>query len=80
MTKVHMTNAMEVHRVRIDHDGVTPIFPLRAVVLQLLAPQAIEEWPVPRPPGASISFAFHPDLARDLAQELLDAADALDRK
>ena len=80
MTKVHLVNDARVLKVRLGLDGATSIVPLRAAVLQLLAPPTSVEWQVPRPPGATISFALHPDLAREIAHDLLNAANELDRK
>lgn len=77
MTKVHLVTGGRVVPVKteLDMEGDIPIRPLPgAAVLQLLAPPTTDEWPIPRLPGRSKSFALHPDLARELGQALLDAA------
>ena len=79
MAKVHLVTDGQVVGVDMEMDGATPIVPLRgAAVLQLLAPPTTDEWPIPRLPGRSISFALHPDLARELGQALLRIADEVD--
>ena len=76
MAKVHLVNDARAFPVRLEMEGATSIVPLRAVVLQLPVPQATDELPLP--PG-SLSLAVHPDVARQLAYDLLHAADQLDR-
>lgn len=75
MAKAHCFDDAAVFPVKIELDGATPIVPMRAVVLQLPAPQTTDEWAIP---SAPISLAFHPDLARRLAHDLLAAAENLD--
>ena len=75
MAKVHFFDDAAVLPVNMELDGATPIFPWRAVVLQLPAPQATDELAIP---SAPISLALHPDLARRLAHDLLAAAKNLD--
>ncbi len=81
MTKVHLVDSTKVFGVRMEMDAanVIPIRPLRSVLLQMLGVPTSEEWPVPRPPGASLSFALDPDEAIQLALALYQAATSVQK-
>ena len=76
MAKVHFVNDATVYAANMELDGAIPIVPLRAVVLQFPKPQALDDWEIPPSP---LSIGVHPDVARGLAEALLQAADYLDR-
>ena len=71
MAKVHLVNGAVTHAVRFEPEGVTPIVPQRAVVLQFPAAQATDEWPIPPAP---LSLAVSPETAIHLALALYEAA------
>ena len=76
MAKVHFVNDATVYAAALGLEGATPIVPLRAVVLQFPKPQELDDLPIP---SAPLSIAVHPEVARGLAEALLQAADELDQ-
>ncbi len=72
MAKVHLVDKAQVHPAKFELDGATPIVPMRAVVLRVVAPTT-DEWPIPSREGDQF-LAFHPELAREIAEALVLAA------
>ena len=75
MGKVYLISGAQATGVNFELEDATPIVPLRAVLLQFPKPQALDELEIP---SAALSIALHPDAARELAYELLRAAESLD--
>ena len=81
MAKVYLVTEAKVQAVGIDLDGATPIVPMRAVLVRTDF-QTTDEWPdfLSLPGESALFFAVHPDLAKGLAHDLLDAAQDLDNE
>ena len=71
MTAVNCVKNPIVLTPKIDLEGVTPIVPVRPVVIQWHGAQASDDWPIP---PAALSLALDPDDALQFAIDLYYAA------
>ena len=66
----------DVRAYGMEQEGVTPIVPVRAVILALHAPTS-QAWPAPARPG-ELWLAFSQAQARAIGTAILNAAQTLD--